>query len=122
MAAHINTFGLIQVVSMTTKKLNRATVHVSLVEDKLLHYLWETIITVNQGLLTLYKVLIIFFNDPHWDGSGCITSSCCEDSIQPWFYHDLNTSTTDDIEVRILKVNAFNNGAILIDQLELYIQ
>ena len=63
-----------------------------------------------------------FFNDPHWDGPGCITSSCCEDSIQPWFYHDLNTSTTDDIEVRILKVNAFNVGAILIDQLELYIQ
>ena len=24
-----------------------------------------------------------FFNDPLWDGSGCITSSCCEDSIQP---------------------------------------
>ena len=49
-----------------------------------------------------------FFNDPLWDGSGCITSSCCEDSIQPWLYRDLNVSTTDDIEVRILKGSAFN--------------
>ena len=60
MAAHVNTFGLIQVDCTTTRQLNNLTVHVLLVEDQLLHHLWETTITVNQGLLTLYKVLIIF--------------------------------------------------------------
>ena len=80
------------------------------------HYYCES------GATDIVQSADYFFNDPLWDGSGCITSSCCEDSIQPWLYHDLNVSTTDDIEVRILKGNAFNNGAILIDQLELYIQ
>ena len=63
-----------------------------------------------------------YFNDPLWDGSGCITSNCCDNSIQPWFYRELNGTTTDDIEARICRGARFSTGSVLIDQLELYIQ
>ena len=26
-----------------------------------------------------------FVDDPLWDGSGCITSNCCDNTTQPWF-------------------------------------
>ena len=63
-----------------------------------------------------------YFNDPLWDGSGCITSNCCDNPTQPWFYRDLNGTTTDDIEARICRDHRFSTGSTLIDQLELYIQ
>ena len=42
-----------------------------------------------------------YFNDPLWDGSGCITSKCCNDTTQPWFHRELSESTTSNIEARI---------------------
>jgi len=63
-----------------------------------------------------------YFNDPLWDGSGCISSNCCNNPTQPWFYKELNGATTDDIEARICRTHGFTSGATLIDQLELYIQ
>ena len=63
-----------------------------------------------------------YFNDPLWDGSGCITSRCCDNTTQPWFYRELSETTTSDIEARICHINGFSSGSTLIDQLELYIQ
>ena len=63
-----------------------------------------------------------YFNDPLWDGSGCITSNCCDNPTQPWFYQELSGTTTDDIEARICREHRFLRGSTLIDQLELYIQ
>ena len=61
-----------------------------------------------------------FFSDPLWDGSGCPTNStCCSNEHQPWFYHNLGNSTTDDIEVRLCSPR---RGGVVVDQLELYIQ
>ena len=31
-----------------------------------------------------------YFDDPLWDGSGCIYSNCCSIAKQPWFYRQLN--------------------------------
>ena len=62
-----------------------------------------------------------FFNDTLWDGEGCI-DNCCDDTIQPWFYRQLNQTTQDDIEARICAHGRFSTRSILIDQLELYIQ
>ena len=62
-----------------------------------------------------------FFNDTLWDGAGCI-DNCCDDTTQPWFYHQLNQITQDDIEARICAGGAFHDRSTLIDQLELYIQ
>ena len=62
-----------------------------------------------------------YFNDPLWDGAGCI-DNCCDDSTQPWFQHKLNETTQDDIEARICVYGPFSDRSVLIDQLELYIQ
>ena len=62
------------------------------------------------------------FHDPLWDGSGCITSNCCANSMQPWFYHELSGKTTSNIEARICGYNSFDSGSLLIDQVQLYIQ
>ena len=63
-----------------------------------------------------------FFNDTLWDGAGCTGGTCCNDTTQPWFYHQLNQTTQDDIEARICSYGPFAKRSPLIDQLELYIQ
>ena len=63
---------------------------------------------------------VYFLNDTLWDGAGCVDNCCDDDSTQPWFYHQLNHATQDDIEARICA--GFSTGSTLIDQLELYIQ
>ena len=63
-----------------------------------------------------------YLNDPLWDGSGCITSTCCANRTQPWFLNELGETITSDIEVRLCTWWQFDLRAILIDQLELYIQ
>ena len=44
----------------------------------------------------------LFPNDPLWDGQGCGPGHSCECTLNspPWFTTQLNTSTTDAIEVR----------------------
>ena len=72
-----------------------------------------------SGAINTRNLSAYYFNDPLWDGSGCITSNCCDNPIQPWFYRELNGTTADDIEARICRETGF---ILLIDQLELYIQ
>ena len=63
-----------------------------------------------------------YFNDPLWNGAGCV-DHCCNDTTQPWFYRQLNQTTKDDIEARICAGYSFvYYRSTLIDQLELYIQ
>ena len=62
-----------------------------------------------------------FLDDPLWDGSGCITSVCCDNPVQPWFYYELNETTGNDIEARICSA-ILDTRNVFIDQLELYIQ
>ena len=65
-----------------------------------------------------------YLSDPLWDGAGCsANNTCCSNTDQPWFHHQLSKMTQDDIEVRICRSNPFNsNEGILVDVLELYIQ
>ena len=65
-----------------------------------------------------------FFSDPLWDGSGCSNNNiCCSNKQQPWFSRDLGSSTTDDIEARLcISWATYASGAVVVDQLELYIQ
>ena len=63
-----------------------------------------------------------YFDDPLWDGSGCIYSNCCNVPNQPWFYRQLNESTSADIEARLCNIARYFWGYTTIDQLELYIQ
>ena len=41
---------------------------------------------------------VYYFNDTLWDGAGCTSGTCCDDTTQPWFYRQLNQTTQDDIE------------------------
>jgi len=75
-----------------------------------------------SGTNNTYSTSAYYFNDPLWDGSGCINSNCCDNPTQPWFYHQLSGTTTDDIEARICRDYNFPSGSTLVDQLELYIQ
>jgi len=63
-----------------------------------------------------------FFEDPLWDGYGCITSNCCNNSTQPWFYRELDEMTSSNIEARICTHYTSSLGTVVIDLLELYIQ
>ena len=63
-----------------------------------------------------------FFDDALWDGAGCTGGTCCNNNTQPWFYHQLNQITQDDIEARVCAYAEYREGSTLIDQLELYIQ
>ena len=75
-----------------------------------------------SGAANVTSTSAYYFNDPLWDGSGCITSNCCATPTQPWFYSELSGTTTSNIEARICSYYYFVNGSPLIDQLELYIQ
>ena len=63
-----------------------------------------------------------YFNDTLWDGAGCAKSTCCANTTQPWFNHQLGQSTQDDIEARICVVGPFERGSVLIDLIEIYVQ
>ena len=75
-----------------------------------------------SGTYNSLKSSAYYFDDPLWDGSGCIASSCCNNPTQPWFYQELSGTTASDIEARICSSNHFGSASTLIDQLELYIQ
>jgi len=62
-----------------------------------------------------------YFSDPLWDGSGCPTGTCCDNTTQPWFYRELDGTTTSDIEARLCSFEGFQHRGVMIDQLELYI-
>ena len=74
-----------------------------------------------SGAVDIPNSATFYFNDPLWDGAGCV-DNCCDDITQPWFYRQLNQITQDDIEARICDEVPFSRMATLIDQLELYIQ
>ena len=50
-----------------------------------------------------YDGIKLYRNDPLWDGEGCGGNEgpCCNAPGIPWFHKVLNSSTTDDIELRM---------------------
>ena len=64
-----------------------------------------------------------YLSDVLWDGAGCsANNTCCSDPNLPWFYRQLSQATQDDIEARMCTDQDFNDEAVLIANLELYIQ
>ena len=65
---------------------------------------------------------VYYLSDVLWDGAGCSAgNTCCSDPNLPWFYRQLNQTTQDDIEARLCLDQDFNDEAVLITNLELYI-
>ena len=67
---------------------------------------------------------IFITNDPLWDGSGCVetNTNCCSNVNLPWFYRQFPVARQDDIEARICTDAIFDNEAVAIDQLYLFVQ
>ena len=69
------------------------------------------------------KHATLFTADPLWDGAGCgLENSCCYDAGMPWFFRQLPTTTTGDIEVRICYDQVFADEGVVVEQLQLYVQ
>jgi len=61
--------------------------------------------------------------NPLWDGDGCpANNSCCTDVDQPWFFRQFVMDKKDDIEVRLCANEAFSNEAVVVEQIEIYVQ
>ena len=60
-------------------------------------------------------------DDPLWDGQNCTSSSaCCSFNTPPYFVKQLPTSTTDDIEARLCRLDTRDDSPI--ELIELYVQ
>ena len=57
-----------------------------------------------------------------WDGEGCPASNtCCNPPNLPWFHRTLNTTTTEDLEVRWCRDEPASNEDIGVELLEIYV-
>ena len=64
-----------------------------------------------------------YTGDPLWDGEGCPAgNTCCDPPNLPWFHRRINTSVTDDIEVRWCRDEPADNEDVGVELLELYAQ
>ena len=65
-----------------------------------------------------------YIDDPLWDGAGCVhaKNTCCNAVGLPWFFRELPTMQHEDIEIRICTDEGYNNEAVVVDKLQLYIQ
>ena len=82
------------------------------------HYYCES------GAGSVFDISTYYLSDVLWDGAGCSTSAntCCSNTNLPWFYHELSQTTQDSIEVRVCMDESFSNEAVLITNIELFIQ
>ena len=81
------------------------------------HYYCES------GAGSTWEASTYYLSDVLWDGAGCSAgNTCCSDPNLPWFYRQLSQTTQDDIEVRSCMDEPFSNEAVLITNLELYVQ
>ena len=61
-----------------------------------------------SGTADTHSISSCYFDDPLWDGTGCITSRCCDNITLPWFYRQLNGTTTSAIEARVYLLRESN--------------
>ena len=64
-------------------------------------------------------------DNPLWDGAGCgPDNTCCSLNNPPWFYKQLESSTSEDIEMRVCcNQDYFGEDNILyIEQIEIYVR
>ena len=63
-------------------------------------------------------------DDPLWDGEGCGGNEgpCCNVPGIPWFFKVLNSSTTDDIELRVCGDQGSNQEDAPVSLYEIYVK
>ena len=67
---------------------------------------------------------VYHMDHPLWDGEGCKADPFgrCKINNPPWFIKTLDTSTKDDIEMRICAGNGISDSDTPINLIELYVQ
>ena len=66
---------------------------------------------------------ILYADDPLWDGAGCgPDNTCCSLNNPPWFFKQLPSSTSEDIEMRVCCDQRHDDENIYIEQIELYVR
>ena len=63
-----------------------------------------------------------FTEDPLWDGKGCEGNNVCCDRGGPWFCKELESITSDDIELRVCMNSVTSDEDVLLEQIELFVQ
>ena len=65
-----------------------------------------------------------YYGDPLWDGEQCgyLESPCCNNPNLPWFVKELNTNTTENIELRICSSEGYPDEVTALDLIEIYVQ
>ena len=64
----------------------------------------------------------IFPDDPLWDGENCPTGTCCSFSNPPFFFKTLDSSTSDDLELRLCNSHTSTYSNVPVELIELYVQ
>ena len=49
-------------------------------------------------------------------------NNCCANTDQPWFFCEFIAKVQEDIEVRLCTDELFENEAILVEQIQLYVR
>ena len=66
---------------------------------------------------------VFYPDDPLWDGAGCGPANfCCSLNNPPWFFKQLQSSTSEDIEMRVCCDQNRQDEDVQIEQIELYVQ
>ena len=61
-------------------------------------------------------------NSPLWDGTGCVSGSCCTFNSPPWFCKTLPCPTTDNVELRFCTDQVLDDEDVLFEKVEVYVQ
>ena len=65
----------------------------------------------------------LFSDNPLWDGAGCgPDNTCCSLNNPPWFFKQLQSSTSEDIEMRVCCNQERFDENIHMEQIELYVR
>ena len=81
------------------------------------HYYCESGSTIDGVNFGAY-----FTSDPLWDGKGCTRSNCCAQPNLPWFYRQIPLTSNENVEARICYDQAFADEAVLVKEIQLYVQ
>ena len=70
-----------------------------------------------------FQVNTPYFSDPLWDGKQCgsLEQECCQAPGLPWFHKDLNSTTTDYIELRVCGDQSTFDEDVPVEKFEIYV-
>ena len=76
----------------------------------------------DTGSTKRYMLGHFYADDPLWDGAGCgPTNFCCSLNNPPWFFKQLQSSTSENIEMRVCCDYSRFDEDVYIEQIEIYV-